>query len=122
MYTVADKTRVHDFSLIFLLLDLAVFITKGDVGVGTIVGSAVFNILVIIGICGIFAGQVRTLQSTPCCLTESSQCFMFPFSLQPIALSWWPLFRDAVFYILSIVVLILVRNLYSTKLSTDVKS
>uniref|UniRef100_A0A3P9B655 Solute carrier family 24 member 6a n=1 Tax=Maylandia zebra TaxID=106582 RepID=A0A3P9B655_9CICH len=58
---------------------IAVFITKGDVGVGTIVGSAVFNILVIIGICGIFAGQ-------------------------PIALSWWPLFRDAVFYILSIVV------------------
>lgn len=36
----------------------AVFITKGDVGVGTIVGSAVFNILVIIGLCGIFAGQV----------------------------------------------------------------
>lgn len=30
--------------------------------------------------------------------------------LQPISLSWWPLFRDAVFYILSIVVLILVRN------------
>lgn len=34
------------------------FITKGDVGVGTIVGSAVFNILVIIGVCGIFTGQV----------------------------------------------------------------
>lgn len=31
------------------------------------------------------------------------------FSLQPICLSWWPLFRDAVFYILSILVLILVR-------------
>ncbi|XP_077433569.1 sodium/potassium/calcium exchanger 3 isoform X2 [Vanacampus margaritifer] len=62
---------------------IGVFITKGDVGVGTIVGSAVFNILVIIGICGIFAGQ-------------------------PITLSWWPLFRDAVFYILSIVVLIAV--------------
>lgn len=39
-----------------------VFITKGDVGVGTIVGSAVFNILVIIGVCGIFAGQVKTCQ------------------------------------------------------------
>ncbi|XP_059201737.1 sodium/potassium/calcium exchanger 3 isoform X2 [Centropristis striata] len=39
--------------------------------------------VVIIGLCGIFAGQ-------------------------PISLSWWPLFRDAVFYILSIVVLILV--------------
>ncbi|XP_011478326.1 sodium/potassium/calcium exchanger 3 isoform X2 [Oryzias latipes] len=62
---------------------IGVFITKGDVGVGTIVGSAVFNILVIIGLCGIFSGQ-------------------------PITLSWWPLFRDAVFYILSIVVLILV--------------
>uniref|UniRef100_A0A3Q2CVT8 Sodium/calcium exchanger membrane region domain-containing protein n=2 Tax=Cyprinodon variegatus TaxID=28743 RepID=A0A3Q2CVT8_CYPVA len=61
---------------------IGVFITKGDVGVGTIVGSAVFNILVIIGLCGIFSGQ-------------------------PISLSWWPLFRDAVFYILSILVLIL---------------
>uniref|UniRef100_A0A671N579 Solute carrier family 24 member 6a n=1 Tax=Sinocyclocheilus anshuiensis TaxID=1608454 RepID=A0A671N579_9TELE len=37
---------------------IGVFITKGDLGVGTIVGSAVFNILVIIGVCGIFAGQV----------------------------------------------------------------
>ncbi|XP_057705912.1 sodium/potassium/calcium exchanger 3-like isoform X2 [Corythoichthys intestinalis] len=62
---------------------IGVFITKGDVGVGTIVGSAVFNILVIIGICGIFAGQ-------------------------PILLSWWPLFRDAAFYILSIILLIVV--------------
>ncbi|XP_061132494.1 sodium/potassium/calcium exchanger 3-like isoform X1 [Syngnathus typhle] len=62
---------------------IGVFITKGDVGVGTIVGSAVFNILVIIGLCGIFAGQ-------------------------PISLSWWPLFRDAAFYIVSIIVLIAV--------------
>lgn len=38
-----------------------VFITHGDVGVGTIVGSAVFNILCIIGVCGIFAGQVCVL-------------------------------------------------------------
>lgn len=40
-------------------LPTGVFITKGDVGVGTIVGSAVFNILVIIGLSGIFAGQVE---------------------------------------------------------------
>uniref|UniRef100_A0A665XFS8 Solute carrier family 24 member 6a n=1 Tax=Echeneis naucrates TaxID=173247 RepID=A0A665XFS8_ECHNA len=40
---------------------IGVFITKGDVGVGTIVGSAVFNILVIIGLCGIFSRQVHTL-------------------------------------------------------------
>ncbi|XP_051513812.1 sodium/potassium/calcium exchanger 3-like isoform X3 [Myxocyprinus asiaticus] len=62
---------------------IGVFITKGDLGVGTIVGSAVFNILVIIGVCGIFAGQT-------------------------ISLTWWPLFRDSTYYILSVLALILV--------------
>ncbi|KAL2077387.1 hypothetical protein ACEWY4_026891 [Coilia grayii] len=62
---------------------IGVFITKGDVGVGTIVGSAVFNILVIIGVCGIFAGQT-------------------------ICLTWWPLFRDSIFYIFSVLALILI--------------
>uniref|UniRef100_A0AAY5EW57 Sodium/calcium exchanger membrane region domain-containing protein n=1 Tax=Electrophorus electricus TaxID=8005 RepID=A0AAY5EW57_ELEEL len=61
---------------------IGVFITKGDVGVGTIVGSAVFNILVIIGVCGIFAGQTVTL-------------------------TWWSLFRDSLYYILSVLALIL---------------
>ncbi|XP_039597634.1 sodium/potassium/calcium exchanger 4-like isoform X3 [Polypterus senegalus] len=60
---------------------IGVFITHGDVGIGTIVGSAVFNILCIIGICGIFAGQV-------------------------IILTWWPLFRDSVYYTLSVIALI----------------
>ena len=36
-----------------------VFITKGDIGVGTILGSAVFNVLFVIGVCGIGAGTVR---------------------------------------------------------------
>ncbi|XP_041864772.1 sodium/potassium/calcium exchanger 3 [Melanotaenia boesemani] len=62
---------------------IGVFITKGDVGVGTIVGSAVFNILVIIGLSGIFAGQT-------------------------VALTWWSLFRDSFYYILSVLALILV--------------
>lgn len=31
---------------------------KGDVGTGTIVGSAVFNILCVIGICGLFVNEV----------------------------------------------------------------
>ena len=39
-----------------------VFISKSDVGVGTIVGSAVFNILFIIGVCAIFAGMVSSTQ------------------------------------------------------------
>ncbi|KTG39753.1 hypothetical protein cypCar_00034510, partial [Cyprinus carpio] len=60
-----------------------VFITKGDVGVGTIVGSAVFNILVIIGVCGIFARQT-------------------------VVLTWWSLFRDSLYYIFSVLALILV--------------
>lgn len=49
------------FLIDFLLTHAGVFITHGDVGVGTIVGSAVFNILCIIGVCGIFAGQVCAL-------------------------------------------------------------
>ncbi|XP_013875617.1 sodium/potassium/calcium exchanger 3 [Austrofundulus limnaeus] len=60
---------------------IGVFITKGDVGVGTIVGSAVFNILCIIGVCGIFA-------------------------IQTIRLSRWPLLRDSIYYTLSISALI----------------
>uniref|UniRef100_A0A3B4ZU27 Sodium/potassium/calcium exchanger 3-like n=1 Tax=Stegastes partitus TaxID=144197 RepID=A0A3B4ZU27_9TELE len=49
---------------------IGVFITKGDVGVGTIVGSAVFNILCIIGVCGIFALQLQ-LQITACSKTHN---------------------------------------------------
>uniref|UniRef100_A0A1A8GU56 Solute carrier family 24 (Sodium/potassium/calcium exchanger), member 3 n=1 Tax=Nothobranchius korthausae TaxID=1143690 RepID=A0A1A8GU56_9TELE len=60
---------------------IGVFITKGDVGVGTIVGSAVFNILCIIGVCGFFAGQA-------------------------VKLSHWALLRDSVFYTFSITALI----------------
>ncbi|XP_029114917.1 sodium/potassium/calcium exchanger 3-like [Scleropages formosus] len=60
---------------------IGVFITKGDVGVGTIVGSAVFNILCIIGVCGIFAGQA-------------------------VRLSHWTLLRDSAFYTLSVTALI----------------
>ncbi|KAM4695507.1 sodium/potassium/calcium exchanger 3 [Discoglossus pictus] len=60
---------------------IGVFITKGDVGVGTIVGSAVFNILCIIGVCGLFAGQV-------------------------VVLSSWCLLRDATYYTLSVIALI----------------
>jgi len=52
-------------------------ITVNDVGFGTIVGSAVFNVLAVIGACGIAA--------------ES-----------PIKLTWWPLFRDCCFYIFAL--------------------
>lgn len=34
------------------------FITESDLGVGTVVGSAVFNILAVPACCGLFAAQV----------------------------------------------------------------
>lgn len=34
------------------------FVTKGDIGVGAVVGSAVFNILAVPAVCGLFGGQV----------------------------------------------------------------
>ncbi|XP_039889443.1 sodium/potassium/calcium exchanger 3-like [Simochromis diagramma] len=60
---------------------IGVFITHGDVGVGTIVGSAVFNILCIIGLCGFFAGQA-------------------------VKLSHWALLRDSIYYTFSVTALI----------------
>ncbi|KAH3894701.1 sodium/potassium/calcium exchanger 4-like [Dreissena polymorpha] len=61
---------------------IGVFIAKSDVGVGTIVGSAVFNILFIIGVCAIFAGMI-------------------------VHLTWYPMTRDCVFYLISIAALVI---------------
>lgn len=55
-------------------------IAQNDVGFGTIVGSAVFNVLFVIGLCGYVAkGNIE--------------------------LTWWPLFRDCTYYICSLAVL-----------------
>lgn len=62
---------------------IGVFITKGDVGIGTIVGSAVFNVVFVIGVCGFVIKEA-------------------------MALSWWPLFRDSVYYVFAILTLVLV--------------
>ncbi|XP_063045160.1 sodium/potassium/calcium exchanger 1-like [Engraulis encrasicolus] len=61
---------------------IGVFVSHSNVGVGTIVGSAVFNILFVIGMCA---------------LTSRSL----------LHLTWWPLFRDVSFYVLSLLLLIL---------------
>jgi solute carrier family 24 (sodium/potassium/calcium exchanger), member 3 len=61
---------------------IGTFITEGDIGVGTIVGSAVFNILAVAACCGIGAGMV-------------------------VPLDWWPLTRDCVAYGLTVVLLII---------------
>jgi len=61
---------------------IGVFIAFSDVGIGTIVGSAVFNILFVIGMCALFSKTV-------------------------LHLTWWPLFRDCTFYSISLITLIL---------------
>ena len=80
---------IHLFQLWVFPLDLmwitvctGVFITKGDVGVGTIVGSAVFNILCIIGVCGIFAGQVGQQSLCLSTLCSSTPNYRLPSSAQ----------------------------------------
>ncbi|XP_054475444.1 sodium/potassium/calcium exchanger 1 [Anoplopoma fimbria] len=61
---------------------IGVFIAHSNVGIGTIVGSAVFNILFVIGMCALFSREV-------------------------LHLTWWPLFRDVSFYIIGLILLII---------------
>ena len=60
---------------------IGVFVAKSQVGFGTIVGSAVFNVLFVIGMCGMFAREV-------------------------LKLTWWPLFRDSCYYVVSLTTLV----------------
>ncbi|XP_048418728.1 sodium/potassium/calcium exchanger 5 isoform X2 [Stegostoma tigrinum] len=62
---------------------LGVFVTKGDIGVSTIVGSAVYNLLGICAACG--------LLTTMAC-----------------ELTCWPVFRDCAAYAISVAALVLV--------------
>ena len=50
---------------------------RSDVGIGTIVGSAVFNVLFVIGCCAIFSREL-------------------------LVLTWWPLFRDCMWYMVAL--------------------
>ena len=60
---------------------IGVFFSDSQVGFGTIVGSAVFNVLFVIGMCAMFS---KTL----------------------LELTWWPLLRDSIFYIIALILLI----------------
>ncbi|XP_076658611.1 sodium/potassium/calcium exchanger 4 [Halictus rubicundus] len=61
---------------------IGTFVTEGDLGVGTIVGSAVFNILAVPACCGIFAKEV-------------------------LKLDWWPVTRDSAAYAITVLLLVL---------------
>ncbi|XP_067275302.1 sodium/potassium/calcium exchanger 5 [Pseudorasbora parva] len=60
---------------------LGVFVTKGDIGVSTIMGSAVYNLLCICAACGLLTSAAARL-------------------------SCWPLFRDCVAYAISVAAVI----------------
>ena len=53
---------------------------ESEIGFGTIIGSAVFNVLFVIAMCSVFAKEV-------------------------LVLTWWPLFRDSLCYAIGLVVL-----------------
>lgn len=59
---------------------IGTIVSESDVGFGTIVGSAVFNVLFVIGLCGFAAKEA-------------------------INLTWWPLFRDCTYYIFGLMIL-----------------
>jgi len=61
---------------------MGTFVSKSDVGLGTIIGSAVFNILIIIGATAIIVGE-------------------------PMELDWKPLSRDTFFYCGSVTLMII---------------
>jgi sodium/potassium/calcium exchanger 2 len=67
---------------------------KSEVGFGTIVGSAVFNVLFVIGMCSMLSKDV-------------------------LDLTWWPLFRDATYYAVSLVVLAVFVGVVGMKESSD---
>eukprot|EP01083_Nonionella_stella_P151171 482698_1 len=62
---------------------VATFIATSDIGFGTIIGSAVFNVLFVIGLCAVGSGKV-------------------------LHLGWWPLARDSSYYSISLFVLVYV--------------
>jgi K+-dependent Na+/Ca+ exchanger-like protein len=59
---------------------MGVFASGSDVGFGTIIGSAVFNVLFVIGMCAVCSKEL-------------------------LELTWWPLFRDCTYYLISLCVL-----------------
>lgn len=53
---------------------------ESEIGIGTIIGSAVFNVLFVIAFCAFFSKEILNL-------------------------TWWPLFRDSIYYAIGLVVL-----------------
>ena len=71
-----------------LFANLVGTFTRSDVGFGTIVGSAVFNVLFVVGFCALVTAK-------------------------PMQLTAWPLLRDSAFYAITLVILALFFGVFS---------
>ncbi|XP_065556737.1 probable sodium/potassium/calcium exchanger CG1090 isoform X2 [Artemia franciscana] len=60
---------------------IGVFVAQDDIGISGVIGSAVFNVMFVIGSCALFSGSV-------------------------IYITWWPLTRDCLCYLISIIALL----------------
>ncbi|XP_043588432.1 probable sodium/potassium/calcium exchanger CG1090 isoform X2 [Bombus pyrosoma] len=69
---------------------IGVFFAKDDIGVSGVIGSAVFNIMFVISVCGLCTSTVSKL-------------------------NWWPLCRDCFFYAVSI--LVMLGTIYNESIS-----
>ena len=67
---------------------IGVFIANSNVGFGTIVGSAVFNVLFVIGMCALMSKNPKNPADSV------------------LALTAWPLFRDSLYYSLTLLILV----------------
>ena len=58
------QPMIYIIQILFILVTflfsqfLGVFVTKGDIGLGTILGTAMFNVFLAIGLCGVLAKSV----------------------------------------------------------------
>ncbi len=68
---------------------IGVFISNSNVGFGTIVGSAVFNVLFVIGMCALLSQNPKNPEDNTLTLTA------------------WPLFRDSLYYSFTLLVLVI---------------
>uniref|UniRef100_A0A672Z0J3 Solute carrier family 24 member 5 n=1 Tax=Sphaeramia orbicularis TaxID=375764 RepID=A0A672Z0J3_9TELE len=68
---------------------LGVFVTKGDIGVSTIVGSAVYNLLGICAACGLLASMAGRLSCWPLfrdCLAYDAACLLLVYAVYIVVL------------------------------------
>lgn len=85
---------------------ISTFVTDSDMGVGTIMGSLMFNILGVTSLSALLLPAVRAqriLKFDSCKIISK----IFRFFFQPTKLDWWPLTRDCTILTINILFLLI---------------